>query len=243
VFPKLNWSSPRDAAWISTTQSLRCCSSSDILLLLKSSDFIVHDLDHPFENAVSANGSPLEPAEASWQTYELVLRKWYDLQPSMEFRCFVYEDELVAISQRDINYYEFLEGMREEIEAKINDFFETQIQERFPDTNYVFDVYIPRHRHKVWLIDFNPFSLTTDSLLFEWSEILQAPANLDQTLRLIDSPQEANARARSGPRFASNMYPCEVVQMSNQETIAEFAERFSREVGLAGLQGFESEDE
>uniref|UniRef100_A0A803M0V0 Cell division cycle protein 123 n=1 Tax=Chenopodium quinoa TaxID=63459 RepID=A0A803M0V0_CHEQI len=40
VFPKLNWSSPKDAAWISTTGTLKCTSFSDIALLLKASDSV-----------------------------------------------------------------------------------------------------------------------------------------------------------------------------------------------------------
>eukprot|EP00064_Thunnus_orientalis_P005707 superscaffoldBa00000571_g5721 len=48
VFPKLNWSAPRDANWIALNSSLQCCSLSEIFLLFKSSDFITHDLTQPF---------------------------------------------------------------------------------------------------------------------------------------------------------------------------------------------------
>ena len=44
VFPKLNWSSPRDASWIGLNASLHCFSVQDVYLLLKSSSFISHDL-------------------------------------------------------------------------------------------------------------------------------------------------------------------------------------------------------
>jgi len=47
VFPKLNWSSPKDATWISTTGTLKCETVSEIFLLLKSSDYITHDLSQP----------------------------------------------------------------------------------------------------------------------------------------------------------------------------------------------------
>ena len=42
VFPKLNWSSPRDASWI-LGGSCKCTSARDVLLLLKSSDSVAHD--------------------------------------------------------------------------------------------------------------------------------------------------------------------------------------------------------
>lgn len=49
VVPKLNWSAPKDATWISATNSMECQVPNDIYLLLKSSDFITHDLDHAFD--------------------------------------------------------------------------------------------------------------------------------------------------------------------------------------------------
>lgn len=36
----------------------------------------------------------------------------------------------------------------------------------------------------VYLIDFNPYSATTDSLLFDWEEILIMPSGTDPELRL-----------------------------------------------------------
>lgn len=43
VCPKLNWSVPRDAAWVNGG-TLRCETAGDVMLLLKSSDFVQHDL-------------------------------------------------------------------------------------------------------------------------------------------------------------------------------------------------------
>ena len=47
VFPKLNWSSPKDASWVAFNSSLCCQNFSDICLLMKSSNFITHDLSEP----------------------------------------------------------------------------------------------------------------------------------------------------------------------------------------------------
>jgi len=52
VFPKLNWSAPKDSAWISTTGSLRCATFSEIPLLLRSSESLIHDLCHAYDYAV-----------------------------------------------------------------------------------------------------------------------------------------------------------------------------------------------
>ena len=82
VFPKLNWSCPKDASWIALDGTLKCGSLNDIFLLLKSSDFIVHDLVHAFDLAWDKD-------EALQPKFCLVLRKWCDLNPSLEFRCFI----------------------------------------------------------------------------------------------------------------------------------------------------------
>jgi len=83
VFPKLNWSAPRDAAWMNNG-SLRCETPGDVYLLIKSSDFCLHDI--LYGTSQSFNGS--SPGNTH-VTHELVLRQWCNLWPSMEFRCFV----------------------------------------------------------------------------------------------------------------------------------------------------------
>ncbi|KAG2038610.1 D123-domain-containing protein [Suillus americanus] len=39
---------------------------------------------------------------------ELVLRKWHTMDRSCKFRCFVCEGRLIGISQRDTNFYDFM---------------------------------------------------------------------------------------------------------------------------------------
>ena len=55
VFLKLNWSSPKDATWVAFNNSMKCTSLSQLYLLLKSSDFIAHDLSKPFTNCEDWN--------------------------------------------------------------------------------------------------------------------------------------------------------------------------------------------
>lgn len=98
-----------------------------MFLLLKSSDFINHDLNHAYENCV-------DPEEKKVQ-YDLVLRKWYDLQPSMEFRCFVKNQEIIGITQRDLNYYAFLKDVAQDVEQKIYEFFEDTVRDGFESVN------------------------------------------------------------------------------------------------------------
>ncbi|XP_061817329.1 translation initiation factor eIF2 assembly protein isoform X1 [Nerophis lumbriciformis] len=165
VFPKLNWSAPRDANWIALNSSLQCRSLSEIFLLFKSSDFITRDLTQPFLHC-SDQDSP-DPNIS----YELVLRKWSELIPGGEFRCFVKENKLIAISQRDYTqYYPHILKQEESILHAILDFFNQRIQHAFLDEDFVLDVYRDS-QGRVWLIDLNPFGEVTDSLLFSWEEL------------------------------------------------------------------------
>ncbi|KAH8716883.1 cell division cycle protein [Phaeosphaeriaceae sp. PMI808] len=167
VAPKLNWSAPKDATWINATNSMECRAPNDIYLLLKSSDFVTHDLEHAFDDTTD------QSSEADQDIpYHLVLRKWITLNPSVEFRCFVRDRRLVALCQRDLNHFDFLFNMQDQLRDTVQDFFEARLQETFPDPNFTFDVYVPPPHDKVWLTDINPWAMRTDPLLFSWLELL-----------------------------------------------------------------------
>lgn len=172
VAPKLNWSSPKDAKWISPHQNtLKCTSPNDIYLLLKSSSFVSHDLVHAFDGCTTA-----PPSKAFSPV--LVLRPFFTPHVALEFRCFVKNRSLVGISQRDQNYYSFLESLRPQLWRKIRTFFTETLRLSFPDPSFAFDVYVPENSFaddglgKVRLMDINPWAPRTDSLLFQWEELL-----------------------------------------------------------------------
>ncbi len=123
---------------------LKCQCPADVYLLLKSSDFISHDLDHPFDlcddapppptpttppaaeaaaaspdDAVPGTGASMyrNPAEETSSDeddspstrgegrrerrevgyeMELVLKKWFEMPRSQEWRCFVKDKQLVG---------------------------------------------------------------------------------------------------------------------------------------------------
>lgn len=192
VIPKLNWSSPKDAVWMSLTNSLKCTTPSEIYLLFKSSSFITHDLTEPYSGTVEAttseNGSVDPPA-----SYTLVLRKNFNLNPSLEFRCFVKSRVLVGISQRDhLNHYTYLGELKDSLGYEIEEFFENYLQDSFPDDSFVFDVFVPEPYDRVFLIDINPWAPTTDPLLFTWYELLSIT---DEELR----PDRYRNRVSSSP--------------------------------------------
>lgn len=228
VTPKLNWSSPKDATWISSTNDLKCVSPSDIYVLLKASSYISHDLTEAFDSCVD-NEKDMPEIE-----YELVLRKWYDINPSLEFRCFVKDNELIGITQRDMNYYEFLEPKKQKIRRTISNFFEQHLKYTFPDPCFVFDVNVPRSFDRVWLIDINPFASKTDSLLFGWDQLINLHPLEDDfefQLRLVDSID--SSRGFSSIDHSESRVPKDFVDASiSGEGIAELARQWRSALNL-----------
>ncbi|KAJ3082408.1 hypothetical protein HK100_009681 [Physocladia obscura] len=233
VFPKLNWSSPKDACWMALGQTMQCKTAADIFLLLKSSDFIAHDLTCPFEACVAEIVEGHEDiSKKSADSYDLILRKWYELHPSMEFRCFVKDGVLVGICQRDyLNHYPFLVSSRLTLESAITNFFKNEINGKFLNASYVFDVYMNKNNQRVWLLDFNPFSIITDSLLFEWNEILQHEGTEGMGLRVVLSNGETGLQHQ--PMYATNRIPKDAIDLSDGKTLAEFAQKMVEEMALA----------
>lgn len=166
VFIKLNWSSPKDATWVAFNNNMKCSSLSQLYLLLKSSDFVAHDLSMPFSSCEDCTSEDSENV-----SYSLVVRKWVDVNPGTEFRCWVADGRLVAACQRDTsNYYPHLAKEEASIRQDLASFFQEQVVDKFPLKSYVMDVTRPR-KDKVILVDFNPWGDTTDSLLFSWEEL------------------------------------------------------------------------
>jgi hypothetical protein len=185
--PKLNWSAPKDATWIAATNSMECNTPNDVYLLLKSSDFVTHDLEQVFHDCEDEFDSDSESVDDSQSgseedsedkqlakiPYHLILRKTIpNLNPALEFRCFVRSRHLLCVCQRDLNHYSFLPPIVPQLKRMIQDLFEKNLQKNFPDENFAFDVYIPEPYKRVWLIDINPWAPRTDPLLFSWLEIL-----------------------------------------------------------------------
>lgn len=247
VFVKLNWSSPKDAAWINTSNTYKCVEPNDVLLLLKSSNFITHELINPYEGCELESDRSGTPND-----YYLILRNWLEsITPNMEFRCFVKDGHLIAISQRDIsNKYKFLEPIKYQISEIINLFFDSKLRGNFSERNYVFDIYIKNDLklneseneiiedfsnsnlndidliNKVILIDINPFSRTTDSLLYTWEEICQLSIPIISDDLSLSLPQIRISKIQSQhTEYSFNRVPRDFVDLSNGEAISKFVDQ------------------
>ncbi|WWC88313.1 uncharacterized protein L201_003221 [Kwoniella dendrophila CBS 6074] len=247
VFPKLNWTAPKDAAFIlpqTASGPLHCTSPSDVYLLLKSSDFISHDLDP--ERAYSGCEEH-SMADSNQPKLELVLKRFEEVIPSREIRCFVRNNILIGITQRDNVFYDHLQS--EETRIKISDtvraFWEDEIRENYTGRDdYIFDLYLSPNLSSAKIIDFQPYRLSVDSLLFTYEELLSI---LETSLEPISSPGQDTKQdrlpifkiidckshpsvSRNAPTYQSNMMPLEMIELSQGRSMEEFKDAWDQAV-------------
>ncbi|KAA6426686.1 MAG: cell division cycle protein [Trebouxia sp. A1-2] len=205
IIPKLNWSCPKDATWVTATNSIKCTNADEVLLLLKSSDRVAHDICNAFD---SCEGQPQQDVP-----YTLVLKKYYDLKPEREFRCFVQGHDLIGVSQRDVTqHFPALADEASDLEEIILEFFEEHVQHKFPDPDYTMDVYVATNR-TVRLMDFNPIGGSTAPLLFDWDELgyggskANAAHEQDANAQNGHAQMSASATVISGGASAASAMP------------------------------------
>lgn len=192
VFPKITWSAPLDAVWIATGNTLRCTTSDEVMLLLKSSDRVAHDLTDALyiydgDDLLDKYSGDISKGDAKASSIEklqdvqhvLALREWFDLKPGREFRCFVLHGQLRGISQRDITQkYVELDSEMNSIRSRLIEFHEVIVAGNFPLDHYTYDCYVPtKAKSSIRIIDFNPAFGTTSALLFSWEELLSTSKN------------------------------------------------------------------
>lgn len=222
VLPKLNWSAPKDATWVQST--MKCSKAHEVIMLLKASDYVSHDLCHSFDHCSTSRTRPDE--------FTLVLRRWHELYESSEFRCFVADSTLLAISQRDTaGFYEHLvdQSERDTLEQTIRGFFEQHVQGHFLLPRYVFDVYVaaPPQR-KVRLMDFSPWGPSTDQCLFDWSELEGLAAAAPVASATGKAPEFRVVMDESERRGKAERYsqmPLELAQLSAGEGVDDFIKK------------------
>lgn len=227
--PKLNWSAPKDAKWLLGT--LKCQTVQDVLTLLKSSDFVAHDLCHSFDDCVDRDGG-LPPRPDS---FCLVLREWRAINDANEFRCFVRGQRLCAVSQRQTsNFFPHLidPQFQDALLQKLGEFFSERVAASFPLERYAFDVLVGKPPNfRVRLVDFSPWAPSTDPLLFEWEELDAPPggnAGPRPEFRAVRREGEGRARLEN-----YHSLPLEVAEMGvkSPEEMEELCRRAEASIG------------
>jgi len=184
VIPKLNWSAPKDAAWVNSG-TLECRTAGDVYMLVKSSDFCNFDVNHAAKDVRDE-----QPANVKFQ---LALRKFCNLYPSQEFRCFVRNRQMIAISQRHHSqHWPHLAQSRGSIQRVIQDFYAAVVSPIVELEKYTFDIYIDK-KERIWLLDLNVWASRTDALLFEWSELQSMTSPSLPVFRVVETAKQVRA--------------------------------------------------
>lgn len=169
---------------------LRRCSGRDALNLLCSSQRTLEDL--------------LEATEAHevW-SLKLVVREWEPrAQQDREFRGFVHDGRLVALSQYNHYVYApFLLRERDAIQAAICRYFTDEVAPRVPLQQYVCDFMVlrplrPDDPIAVRVVELNPYLPTTGPGLFDWkadAAVLEGRAPFEFRLHAAPLPFTATA--------------------------------------------------
>nr|ACI90369.1 cell division cycle protein 123-like protein [Philodina roseola] len=224
VFPKLNWSSPKDARWVVVDNRLKCTNLAEIFLLLKSSDFITHDLSEPFKFCHDDRPDLLPTIP-----YVLVLRKWSALQPAKEFRCFVKNNRIIAISQRDCeNFYSHIGSAAEEIRTNLCEFFTEKIQKKFFSSDFIVDIY-RKDADRLYIIDFNPWGPMTDALLFGWAELMDLAAEVkwQREEKNVDFRYVRSQNGIKANSYSQYAIPKDIADITRDRDVNKLAEVFA----------------
>lgn len=136
---------------------LKCSEPEQVLMLLKSSDCVMHDLTEIFYKCDDKKDIKVDLD----MKYYIVLRKWETIEPCSEFRCFVSHNQLIGmkhniiseynlkqfpyigITQRNHSqYFPFLKSYSENIKNSIQKFYQNQLLGEFESHTCVFYFHI-----------------------------------------------------------------------------------------------------
>jgi len=166
--PRYEYNAKLLAVYKAGLLGLRVFSGSESLDILTSSFRIYEDLVREDECKENSRIS----------TFKLFVREWNTFEMDREFRAFVHNGEMNAISQcYDEWWFKGLKEVFNDYCLRIKDFFDNNIKTRLPVSSYVIDFAIIGDEVKV--IELNPFqAFSVGPGVFNWED--------DNDLRLLE---------------------------------------------------------
>jgi len=125
---------------------------------------------------------------------KIVLRRWDKIlidKPEMEFRAFVFKNQLNALSQYDYaSCYPELVKNKLNIQEKIQSFFNLVLKEKLKThETYILDLFV--YGDSIKVIELNSFETWTGACLFSWAEDKNLLLNGPFSFRIVEKqPQE-----------------------------------------------------
>jgi len=158
-----------------------CASTCDQMLdLLSFSERCVSDLKRLIDH---------KHLLEEWNLF-LVIREFEFIPICNEYRCFVHQSKLTAITQYFPHCYfpKKIKEKKEQIRKMIVDYYnnvflvECSLVNKELTDSYILDLNVEVESGKIIIIELNPFSITTGSGFFDWTkdkDILYGDANCD----------------------------------------------------------------
>jgi len=178
----------------SQIESLKISNGKEAVDLLINSERVNADIKIAFE---------LFEGTQSWNL-QLAVRKWIEHNISMEFRGFVFQRQLTALSQYfDMLYLPEVVSQKSKLLKLIQKKFD-EISNVIPYDNCVVDfVVIGDEEHpSVLVIEFNPWNRFTSASLFDWKKDIDTleGRNIFQ-FRTLDKPLEVLRSRKEESKF------------------------------------------
>ena len=123
-----------------------------------------------------ANSAKIRQAAASGEVEYLAIRPFVRIDRTREFRLFVKDGELRAMSQYNLTrHFRRLEGIKEDLYASVCKWFEL-VKNNLPVRDIVMDIFLESDDKTVKIIDLNCWGEPTDPLLLrtfdqDWSQV------------------------------------------------------------------------
>ena len=99
----------------------------------------------------------------------IYLRSTVTMEPGTEFRCFVKDAKLIAISQYDGALSRFPEDKKDHITSSLSE-FSLRVIKAFPYSDFVFDVFFIEQQHPC-LIEVNPYGLSNPCFFWTYEAV------------------------------------------------------------------------
>jgi len=117
----------------------------------------------------------------TWRN-SIIVRKWMDIPIDMEFRGFVHQKELTALSQYSHDlYFPTLEDKMPSIVDRIEEFWD-QIKDNIPIDDFVVDFLVLEDR--IMIVELNPFDAYTGPALFSYRTDIELLLNKPITVKI-----------------------------------------------------------
>lgn len=184
-FVRLGGCSPKDS-WLGHREGFRCLSGKKAFLLLTdASERVYEDLMLTLHN----NYLP-----------HVWFRRWQDIAKHLEFRCFVRNQTLIAISQYNYHDAFAVDVDKHTVEWAVlrwlPSFYNAcSLQDVVADVFVTCQTHDNERRWQVKLIEINPLFEMTDPCLFSWPELLSAKCWLG--FRTVKEQQCTNQNQQS----------------------------------------------